>query len=279
MKCSSPLTQRSLDLDCLLLFCAVFAGSFALGNAADGLVVASLLPFAVLVESFLRSAAPAAASGIVVVAEVVADLAAASAASKLASLPEAGIEVDADEAFVELEPVEPLFAAQGAGPCGVLHEAEATGRFAVAVEAHDDALQRPGLAEEGVQLLLGGVEGEVSHVERGAACEVAHELVDAAFVLPIDVIRGRCQVVDEPGKQRPGQLCGCHYCSEARAVELAVSWFIGCVRGERAWRDVRLVWCSVWPSPLLGIRLASVSLSLSLSPFAHISAPSLLSNR
>lgn len=49
--------------------------------------------------------------------------------------------------------------------CVVLDEAEATGRLLEAVEAHDEALDLAALAEELVDLLLGGVEGEVADVE------------------------------------------------------------------------------------------------------------------
>jgi hypothetical protein len=56
----------------------------------------------------------------------------------------------------------------------VLDKAEAAGRLVEAVEAHDQALDAAALAEELVDLLFGGVEGEVADVE---GCGVL-ELVD-----------------------------------------------------------------------------------------------------
>jgi hypothetical protein len=47
----------------------------------------------------------------------------------------------------------------------VLHEAEATRRLLEAVKAHDQALYFAAFAEELVDLLFGGVEGEVADVE------------------------------------------------------------------------------------------------------------------
>jgi hypothetical protein len=53
----------------------------------------------------------------------------------------------------------------------VLDEAEAAGSFLETVEAHDEALYLAAFAEELVNLLLGGVEGEVADVERGCVAQ------------------------------------------------------------------------------------------------------------
>jgi hypothetical protein len=53
----------------------------------------------------------------------------------------------------------------------VLDEAEAAGGFLEAVEAHDEALYLAAFAEELMDLLLGGVEGEVADVERGCVAQ------------------------------------------------------------------------------------------------------------
>jgi len=58
----------------------------------------------------------------------------------------------------------------------VLDEAEATRRLLEAVEAHDEALDFAALAEELVDLLLGGVEGKVADVERARVFELVFGL-------------------------------------------------------------------------------------------------------
>lgn len=55
------------------------------------------------------------------------------------------------------------------------------GGFTVAIEAHDDATETAGFGEELVDLFLGGVEGEVTDVERGALGHVMNELVHTAL--------------------------------------------------------------------------------------------------
>ena len=49
----------------------------------------------------------------------------------------------------------------------VLNEAKAAGRFLVLIQAHDDAVQRPALAEQLVDLLLCCMERQVANVHRG----------------------------------------------------------------------------------------------------------------
>lgn len=47
----------------------------------------------------------------------------------------------------------------------IFHETEPTGGFGEAVQAHDEAFYFAAGGEEGVDLLFGGVEGEVADVE------------------------------------------------------------------------------------------------------------------
>lgn len=49
----------------------------------------------------------------------------------------------------------------------ILHEAEATGCFLDLVQPHDDPLDITTFGEELLDLLFGGVEGQVAHVQRG----------------------------------------------------------------------------------------------------------------
>ena len=48
----------------------------------------------------------------------------------------------------------------------ILDKAEAAGRLLEAIQPHDQALDLATFAEEFVDLLLGGVEGEVADIER-----------------------------------------------------------------------------------------------------------------
>lgn len=50
----------------------------------------------------------------------------------------------------------------------ILHEAEAAGGFLHFVQPHDDLLDVAAFAEEFVDLLLRGVEGQVPHIQRAA---------------------------------------------------------------------------------------------------------------
>lgn len=73
----------------------------------------------------------------------------------------------------------------------VLDEAEAAGGLGEAVEAHDEALDLADLGEELVDLLFGGVEGEVADVEgRGVGERVGLGLggcVAVGFVVTVAV--------------------------------------------------------------------------------------------
>ena len=88
----------------------------------------------------------------------------------------AEVEVAADDALVELGAANVLHAVQGVLVGVVLDEAEAAGRLLEAVEAHDQALDLAALAEELVDLLLGGVEGEVTDVEGAGVLELVFGL-------------------------------------------------------------------------------------------------------
>ena len=66
----------------------------------------------------------------------------------------------------------------------ILHEAEPTRRFLEPIQAHDQALDFAALAEQLVDLLFGGVEGEVADVER---CRV-FELVFGRGGAPAEVV-------------------------------------------------------------------------------------------
>jgi len=58
----------------------------------------------------------------------------------------------------------------------VLDEAESTRCFGEAVQAHDEAFELAGFGEEGVDLLFGGVEGEVADVEGAGVTELLFEV-------------------------------------------------------------------------------------------------------
>lgn len=106
-----------------------------------------------------------------VLAVFVADLSARLAASVLAALFEARVQVGADDAFVELRAANVLHTVKGVLVGKVFDKAEAAGGLVEAVQAHDQALDLAALAEELVDLLLGGEEGEVADVEGGGVCQ------------------------------------------------------------------------------------------------------------
>ena len=58
----------------------------------------------------------------------------------------------------------------------VFDEAEAAGGLLEAIQAHDEALDLTTLGEELVDLLLGGVEGEVADVEGGGVGELVFDV-------------------------------------------------------------------------------------------------------
>ena len=55
------------------------------------------------------------------------------------------------------------------GEGGILHKAESTWCLLHPVQSHDDSLYLPTHREQLVYLFFTGVEGKVSHVERGTA--------------------------------------------------------------------------------------------------------------
>lgn len=107
---------------------------------------------------------------VIVFAVLVADLATRLAATVLTALLEAWVKIGTDDALVELGATNVLHAVEGVLVGVVFHEAEATGRLVEPVEAHDEALDLAALGEELVDLLFGGVEGQVADVEGGRIC-------------------------------------------------------------------------------------------------------------
>jgi hypothetical protein len=84
------------------------------------------------------------------------------------------IQITTDNPLVQLGAADVFHAVQRVLVRVVLDKAEAAGRLVEPVEAHDQALDAAAFAEELVDLLFGGVEGEVADVE---GCGVL-ELVD-----------------------------------------------------------------------------------------------------
>lgn len=90
----------------------------------------------------------------------------------LPALGKALVQVGADDALVQLGAADVLHAVQRILVRVVLDEAEAAGRLLEAVEAHDEALDLAALGEQLVDLLLGGVEGQVADVEGSRVLEL-----------------------------------------------------------------------------------------------------------
>jgi hypothetical protein len=114
---------------------------------------------------------------------LIAHLPTALAPSILPALRKALIQVGADDALVQLRAANVLHAVQRILVGVVLDEAESARRLLEAVEAHDQALDLAALGEELVDLLLGGVEGEVADVERGCVAQLVFGRGGAAAVV------------------------------------------------------------------------------------------------
>lgn len=109
---------------------------------------------------------PVAASGRVVVLPVlVSHLSSRFAAAVLPPLLEAGVPVRPDDAVVQPRAVDEAHGVLG--PCArvVLDEAEATGRLLDFVQADDDALHVSAFRKYVVDLVLGGIKGEISNIQ------------------------------------------------------------------------------------------------------------------
>lgn len=120
----------------------------------------------------LDNLAVASPSAVIVCPVLVSYLAATLAPSVLPPLQKASIPVSAHDAVVQASPVDVPHAHLSIIPGEVLNKAEATRGLLELVEAHNDALDISAAAEQLVQLLLGGVEGEVTHVQGGGQVQL-----------------------------------------------------------------------------------------------------------
>jgi hypothetical protein len=113
---------------------------------------------------------------VVLISILVPNLATALAAPVLPALGEALVQIGADDALVQLGPANVLHAVERVLVGVVLDEAEATGRLLETVEAHNEAFNLAALAKQLVDLLFGGVEGEIADVERRGVFELVFGL-------------------------------------------------------------------------------------------------------
>jgi len=118
-------------------------------------------------DLLLYDFAVAAAAGVVVRAVFVSNLSSTLATAVLAALHEACVPVRPHDAVIQPRAVHVAHALLRVLSGVILDEAEAAGGLVVLVEAHHDALHIPRLGEQFVDLLLGGVEGEVAHIQCG----------------------------------------------------------------------------------------------------------------
>ena len=104
------------------------------------------------------------------------------------------VEVDADLAVVQLGTVEILHRALRVGSIVILHEAETAGGEEVLVQTHDDGAHNPDFAEELPDLLLGGVEGHVTDVQRRGGAKALEIVLEAALELAVLILGQRLLV-------------------------------------------------------------------------------------
>lgn len=145
------------------------------------LVIVALFGLTELVQFLLGRAAPSAPSRVIVVPKFVPDLAARSPPPKLPPVLEPGIKINPNESLVQLHPIQQLLGLQRLPPRLKLDKAESAGSLAMAIEPHDDAPDGPALGKELVDLLLGGVEGQVSDVEGARLGHIMNEHIDSTL--------------------------------------------------------------------------------------------------
>lgn len=101
---------------------------------------------------------------VILESQLVRYLSAALTAAKLAAVLEAWVNVDGDVAVVQFGVAKILYGVESLLGLGVDDEAEAAGRKLEPVQSHHYALYGAALAKQFVDLLLRGVERQVSHV-------------------------------------------------------------------------------------------------------------------
>jgi len=103
--------------------------------------------------------------GIIIIPIVIPNLPTGRSPAILPPFFKPGIQISADDPLIQLGAADVLHGVQRILVRVVLDEAEAARGLGEAVEAHDQPLDLAALAEEFVDLLLRGVEGEVADVE------------------------------------------------------------------------------------------------------------------
>lgn len=115
----------------------------------------------------LYNLAKTASSHIVVCPVFISHLSTSLSSSILPSLLESCIPVCPNNAVIEPRAIDKSHCVFSICSRVILHEAEATGCFLDLVQPHDDPLDITTFGEELLDLLFGGVEGQVAHVQRG----------------------------------------------------------------------------------------------------------------
>jgi len=94
----------------------------------------------------------------------------------LPALTKALIQITPYDPLIQLRAPDILQAIQRILMSIILYEAEPARCFGEAVQAHDEAFELAGFGEEGVDLLFGGVKGEVADVEGAGVAELLFEV-------------------------------------------------------------------------------------------------------
>lgn len=130
-----------------------------------------------------------AASGWVVVLPIlISHLSSRFAATILPSFLEAGVPVRPDDTVVQPRAVDETHCIFCANSCVVFDEAESTGRLLDLIQTNDDALHVSTFRKQLVYLFLGGVEGQIPHIQRVALLQQLLLLVSVPLKMLVSVL-------------------------------------------------------------------------------------------
>ena len=120
-----------------------------------------IFPFLIVISQPIRLYGPSqtTSSLIVVLAILIPHLSTRLASAVLSTLLKTRIQIRPDDALVEFSAANVLHAVESVLVCVVFDEAEATGGFVEAVEAHNEALDLTAFGEEFVDLFFSGIKG------------------------------------------------------------------------------------------------------------------------
>ncbi|RUP46831.1 hypothetical protein BC936DRAFT_146473 [Jimgerdemannia flammicorona] len=135
-----------------------------LRDLLDRLVVLLLLPLSLLLQLLPNQMSPPTTPGIVLLPILVPHLPTAPTTTVLSTFPEAWIQICTDDTLVEFSAIDVLHTVESVGAVVVSSVWKPARRLLVPIQPHDDTLDLATFGEQLVDLLLGGVEGQVADI-------------------------------------------------------------------------------------------------------------------